>query len=116
MPTRSKKEIERYYFEMFSRDYPLPIGNIDYGDKPDVILKGERKIGIEITNFFLEDGNLPESEQVQRKARERVVSEAQRIYQEENGKEIELTFGFTNAKAIRDQKKLVKNIVALAKH
>jgi hypothetical protein len=49
MPQKSNKEIEKYYFEMFRRDYPLPIGSIDYGDKPDVILNGERKIGIEIT-------------------------------------------------------------------
>ena len=52
MLKKSNKEIEQYYFEMFSRDYPLPIGTIEYGDKPDVILTGVRKIGIEITNFF----------------------------------------------------------------
>jgi hypothetical protein len=115
MPQKSNKEIEKYYFEMFRRDYPLPIGSIDYGDKPDVILNGERKIGIEITNFFLEKGNLPESEQIQREAREKIVSEAQRIYQEGNGKNIELTFGFNKARAIGDQKKLVKNMVELAK-
>jgi hypothetical protein len=115
MPQKSNKEIEKYYFEMFRRDYPLPIGSIDYGDKPDVILNGERKIGIEITNFFLEKGNFPESEQIQREAREKIVSEAQRIYQEGNGKNIELTFGFNKARAIGDQKKLVKNMVEFAK-
>ena len=115
MPKKSNKEIEEHYFEMFRRDYHLPVGSICYGDKPDVILNGERKIGVEITNLFLEEGNLPESEQVQREAREKVVSEAQRIYQEGHGKKIELTFGFTNAKPIRDKRKFVKNIVSLAK-
>src|SRR5258708_5925101 len=103
MPKKSKQERERYYFEMFRNDYPLPIGKICYGDKPDVILEGGRGIGIEITNFFLEEGRLPESEQVQSKAREEVVSKAQRIYQTRNGKKIELTFGFDKANPIRDQ-------------
>ncbi len=68
-----KQEIERHYFEKFQNDYPLPIGNIDYGDQPDVILKAKRQIGIEITNFYIEEGGLSESEQVQRKAREKVL-------------------------------------------
>lgn len=111
-----KQEIERHYFEKFRKDYPLPIGNIDYGDQPDVILKAKRQIGIEITNFFIEEGGLSESEQVQRKAREKVVFEAQSIYQTSNGRRTELTFGFNKAKPIRDQKELVKKIVELAKH
>jgi len=49
-------DIEQYYFEMFRRDYPLPEGVVEYGDKPDVILRGARTIGIEIRNFFLENG------------------------------------------------------------
>jgi hypothetical protein len=57
-------EIEKHYFEMFRRVYPLPEGAIIYGDKPDVIIEGEKRVGIEITNFFLEDGSLSESEQV----------------------------------------------------
>ena len=69
-------EIEQYYFEMFRRDYPLPEGAVEYGDKPDVIVRGARTIGIEIRNFFLEDGSLPDGEQIQRKAREAVISKA----------------------------------------
>jgi hypothetical protein len=53
MPQKSNKEIEKYYFEMFRRDYPLPIGSIDYGDKPDVILNGERKLTLPISEFGL---------------------------------------------------------------
>ena len=116
MPKKTKQEIEQHYFEKFRKDYPLPIGNIDYGDQPDVILKGERQIGIEITNFFIEKGELSESEQVQRTARKKVVSEAQSIYQTSNGRKTELTFGFNKAKPILDQKELVNKIVALAKH
>ena len=115
MTRRSNQDIERYYFGMFRRDYQLPDGTIVHGDKPDVILEGERKIGIEITNFFLETGALPESEQIQRKAREAVVSKAQQIYLSNTGKRIELSFSFDKASPIRDQGKLAKKIAEVAK-
>lgn len=67
----SNQDIERYYFEKFCKDYPLPSGTIIYGDSPDVIVEGENRIGVEITNFFLKKGALPESEQVQSKLREK---------------------------------------------
>ena len=111
----SNQDIEKYYFEKFCKDYPLPLGTITYDDSPDVIIKGERQIGIEITNFYLEKGSHPESEQVQSKLREKAVSEAQRIYICENGKKIEITFGFDEAKPIQDKKKLIRNLVDLAK-
>jgi hypothetical protein len=112
----SNRDIERHYFEMFLKDYPLPRGTITYDDSPDVILEGERRIGIEITNFFLEEGSLSESEQAQRKLRDKVVSEAQRVYQAGNRKKIEITFGFDKANPIRDQQKLVRKLAELAKH
>jgi hypothetical protein len=52
MTRRSNQEIERYYFDLFRSVYPLPEGQIKYGDKPDVIIEGQRKIGIEVTNLF----------------------------------------------------------------
>ncbi len=116
MPKKTNQEMERHYFEKFRKNYTLPIGNIDYGDQPDVILESERQIGIEITNFFIEQGELSESEQVQRTARKKVVSEAQSIYQTSNGRKTVLSFGFNKAKPIRNQKGLVKKIVALAKY
>ena len=109
--------LEAYYFELFRRDYKLPEGRICYGDKPDVILQGRSKIGIEITNFYLKKGNLPESEQVQSGAREDVVREAQRIYLKSGGKRIELTFSFDKASPILDQEKgrLAKEMAELAR-
>lgn len=116
MTKRLNQEIEQYYFGMFRRDYQLPEGTIVHGDKPDVILEGKRKIGIEITNFFLESGALPESEQVQRKAREAVVSKAQQVYLANGGKRIKLSFSFDKMAPIRDQGKLVNKIAAVAKN
>jgi hypothetical protein len=77
MGKSSNQEIEKYYFEMFRNDYPLPSGNVVYGDSPDVVIDGERKIGIEITNFYHKPGTDPESEQIQNSWRCKVISEAQ---------------------------------------
>ena len=107
-------DIEQYYFEMFRRDYPLPEGAVEYGDKPDVILRGARTIGIEIWNFFLEGGSLPDSEQIQRKAREAVISRTQHLYQAQAGKKFELTFAFYRSVPIRDQTSLARKIAGLA--
>ncbi len=101
---------------MFRRVYPLPEGAIIYGDKPDVIIEGEKRVGIEITNFFLEDGSLSESEQVQIKIRERVVFNAQQTYQGGNSRCFAITFGFDNLKPILNEKKLKKELVGLAKN
>lgn len=116
MAKRSNQEIERYYFDMFRRGYQLPEGTIVHGDKPDVILEGKRKIGIEITNFFLENGAYLESEQVQQRAREATVSKAQQVYRANGGKRIELSFSFDKAVPIRDQAKLANRIATLAKN
>jgi hypothetical protein len=116
MAKRSNQEIEQYYFEMFRGDYQLPEGTIVPGDKPDVILEGKRKIGIEITNFFLENGALPESEQVQQKARGAVVSKAQQIYLANGGEGIELSFSFDKVVPIQNKWKLANKIAAVAKN
>lgn len=115
MSKPSNQDIEGYYFEMFRKDYQLPPGTITYKDAPDVILEGVRKIGIEITNFFLEDGSLSQSEQSQKKMREKVVANAQRTYHAENGRNFEIAFGFDKANPIRNQKILVARMVQLAK-
>jgi hypothetical protein len=107
-------EIEKHYFEKFRQVFPFD-GTVLYGDSPDVIIEGEKRTGVEITNFFIEDGNLPASEQVQIKRRERVVLAAQQLYQEENGRSIIIIFGFNRLKPILDEKKLKNKLVDLAK-
>ena len=99
---------------MFRKDYPLPYGTVTYGDSPDVIIDGERKIGIEITNFFHNSGTLLESEQIQDRLREKVVSEAKHLYQKGNGGMFELSFGFDKSFPIKDQKTLINQLTQLA--
>ena len=106
---------ESYYFEMFRRYYPLPSGRIEYRDKPDVILHGKKKIGIEITNFYLEEGGRTDSEQRQRGKRDTVVSKAQSIYLENGGKRIKLFFSFEKGTPIGDRRQLAELAERIAK-
>ena len=106
---------ESYYFEMFRQCYPLPTGRIEYRDKPDVILRGAKTIGIEITNFYLEDGGCTESEQRQREVRETVVTKAQSIYLKTGGRKITLFLSFGKGSPIGDQQQLAERIAKLAK-
>ena len=107
---------ERRYFEMFRQDFPLPNGEIEYGDKPDVILRGDRVIGIEITNFYLEPGDSSASEQQQRKMRDAVVSAAQRLFQEQSGNnDVAFSFGFDKNHPIENADALARRIATLAK-
>lgn len=114
MNKKSNKEIEQHYFEMFSKDYHLPDGPITHKDKPDFILQGKKKIGIEMRRFYLEDGKLQESEQRQRDLRKEIVSDAQFTYQEMNKEKIELTIGFDKENPILSKKDTVQKLVALA--
>lgn len=111
----TQPEIERHYFEQFKKAYPLPAGKIEYKDKPDVIITGTQKIGIEITNFYLAEGGLTSSEQVQSKWRRSVVSAAQRSYMQNDGKNVEFTFGFDKSHPIEDVPAVAQKIADLAR-
>jgi len=110
----TNQDIEKYYFEMFRQVYRIPQGLVCYGDRPDVIIKGKERIGIEITNFYREEGNLLESEQAQGNFRKKIVFRAQKIYQNDGGRNINISFGFDKNNPIRDTK-LRSNLVDLAK-
>jgi hypothetical protein len=112
---KGQQQIERHYFELFRRAYPLPSGTITYGDKPDVILYGPQSIGIEITRLYVAEGSCSASEQVQRVRRRTVVSKAQRCYEQLTGNNIQLTFSFDKRHPIQDSNALVTKLVELAR-
>jgi hypothetical protein len=85
----TQQEIERDCFEKFRSVYPLPAGPVFFGDKPDVVIGGN-ELGIEITNFYVQDGSDPSSEQVQCWRREKSVSTAQKVYEQATGKNFRL--------------------------
>jgi hypothetical protein len=114
MSRLSNRDIEQYYFDQFRGHFPLPAGEVEHGDKPDVVIHGERKLGIEIANLYLTDGADPSSEQVQRKRREAVVRQAQTHHSLPGGKKIELTVSFDSVRPITDVQAVARSLAALA--
>ncbi len=108
----SNQKIERHYFELFRKIYQLPDGEIKFGDKPDVIINGDKRVGIEITNFFVEKGQLPISEQNQRRIRKDVLKKAHQRYMKGGGKH-EISFSFNKEQPIQNSQKLIPRIVEL---
>lgn len=94
MSRLSNREVEQYYFEQFRQDYEMPSGTLHYDDRPDVIIDGPSRIGIEITNLYLEGGDKSESEQVQRQRRNQVLKRAQELFVAAGGPNTELSVGF----------------------
>lgn len=88
MTRQTNSQFEQHYFEQFRRDYPLPDGDIEYNDKPDVIVRGALSLGIEITNLYIAPGSNPASEQVQRHRREQILKQAQAAYLKAGGKKL----------------------------
>lgn len=87
---------------------------MQYGDKPDVIIQGEQRIGVEIANLYRADGHDLSSEQTQRHLREEVLRAAKALYLA-GGKAIELTVAFNPTHPIRDKKSLASALAAAAK-
>jgi len=94
MANPTNQEIERYYFEQFKAHYPVPEGTVEYADKPDVVIHGNKIIGIEIANLYLSSGTEPSSEQVQRIRRVCAIQRAQDLHISLGGRPIECWFGF----------------------
>lgn len=92
---------------MFRQHYRLPEGTIHYGDKPDVILAGPKRVGIEIRRLFMEAGG---QQTIQRK----VVAEAQRIHQARSTERFRLLFDFDGTHPIRDPQKLSRQLADFA--
>ncbi|MGH2510321.1 MAG: hypothetical protein ACRDHZ_23345 [Ktedonobacteraceae bacterium] len=112
----SQQDKERYYFELFRKSYTLPEGEVCYGDKPDVTITGAHKLGIEITNFYHEDGSSAGSEQRQASRRTRVASLAQTFYLDKGGKNIELKLSFNKSRPIEDTEAVARNVAEFASH
>jgi hypothetical protein len=109
-PRLSQQDEERHYFELFRRSYTLPAGEVEYGDKPDVTITGLRKLGIEITNFYHQDGSVVGSEQRQGSRRAEVASQAQALYLKNGGKNIEVKLNFDKSHPIEDAEAVARNV------
>jgi len=108
------REIERYYFEQFKVQFPLPSGLVEYGDRPDVVINGARIVGIEIANLYLLDGAKPSSEQTQRGFREQVLRLSQNDYLAGGGRKIELSVEFDRTRPITNIRALASSLAHAA--
>jgi hypothetical protein len=115
MTRPSNQEIEQYYFERFRSHYSVPDGEIEYTDKPDVIIRGSKVVGIEITNFYLTSGADPASEQVQRNRRLQILARAQELHLSAKGKNIELSVNFEPTQPILAIEHVARALAELAK-
>lgn len=111
MTNARNSEIEKYYFELFRRAYVLPEGEIYYTDKPDVIVRGTRTLGIEITNLYIAPGEDDASEQVQRHRRAQVLEQAQKAFLASGGKKIEISADFNPDKPIYQIRPIIEALV-----
>jgi hypothetical protein len=112
-----KRTAERAYFEGFRRTHCEPEGDVTFGDRPDVTVRGKRTIGVEITRLYLRPGSDPASEQRQRPLRDAVVSQAHRLFTARGGPPIEWTIGFrAGSLAAGRTKKVAEALADFALH
>ncbi|WP_342335093.1 hypothetical protein [Burkholderia pseudomallei] len=89
-----KKEREWQLFQSFRSDYPDMTGIAEASECPDILVRSDRLVGVEMTELHLIDGHLPKSERQQSSRRESVVRRAQQLHTDAGGKPIELYVGF----------------------
>lgn len=114
MESRTNREIERYYFEQFRKHFALPAGQIEYADKPDIRINGEKLIGIEISRLYIMDGADPSSEQRQQLLRRKVLDRARQMYLSSGGRDIQLHVDFDPERPIISVDEAAVRLAALA--
>ena len=93
MSRLSNQTIERYYFELFQSHYEVPDGDLVFTDKPDVIVRGTRTIGIEVATSIFPAAQIRRAN----KCSVRVGSHAwtrSALHRASGGRHIEFSVGF----------------------
>lgn len=117
---RSKTiKAEAHYFEQFLKYFSLPSGVVSYGgssdDKPDLTLKSTNSdeiiIGIEQTRFFIEDGSVISSEQIQARRRLEVIEIAERGYRSQHSEDLRLSICFNKNYPILSVFEVAENLL-----
>ena len=111
----TKQQIsERSYFAKFAADYALPAGLIEYSDRPDVLVRGKRLLGVEIAHLHKTDGGDQSSEQQQNIRRTQVVAQAEKLYLSNGGRNLELYIDFEPTHPIKYVDKTAKELASIA--
>lgn len=114
MPRLRQRKAEQRDFESFARDYDLPEGAVEYSDKPDVLIRGERVLGIELANLHKVDGGRSDSEKVQSIHRAEVIALAEQLHRSRGGRSIELWVDFSPDHPILSVKKTATALAEIA--
>ena len=107
MHLTENQKTEKEYFDLFRKNYELPLGTIEFSDKPDVVILDEnnqRILGVEIANLYKSDGDGQKSEQKQRLNKLKVIASAEKIYRARGGRSIQLFIGFCPQNPIRPKR------------
>lgn len=94
MKLTDQQILEQKYFEQFAQHYPIPCGAIEYSDKPDILIHGDIKLGIEIAHLYKVDGKNTKCEQKQIIMRREVIAQAEQLYLSSGGRKIEISIDF----------------------
>ena len=114
MSRATNQTIERHYFEQFRSQYQLPDGEVEYSDRPDVLIRGVRTVGIEIANLHITSGSEQASEQVQRVRRQQVLDRAKILFGA-GGNRIGLSVGFRPEQPIREIEPVARGLAGLVR-
>lgn len=110
MKLTDQQILEQKYFEQFAQHYPIPCGAIEYSDKPDILIHGDIKLGIEIAHLYKVDGKNTKCEQKQIIMRREVIAQAEQLYLSSGGRKIEISIDFDSQHPI-----MRNNITKIAK-
>lgn len=115
MTTESQRVLERAYYNNFIQHCPLaPKGNVEYSDKPDVLVRNTDLLGIEIANIYHNHGKEVSSEQIQSRRRSSVIKKAHALYQSSENPQFEFWLDFDPSFPITDINEVAHRVNACA--
>ncbi|WP_226383451.1 hypothetical protein [Burkholderia mayonis] len=109
-----KKEREWRLFQSFRNDYPELIGDAEPSECPDILVRNDRLIGVEMTELHIVAGEELASERRQKIPRERVVTRAQKLHDNAGGRPIELSITFDTAHPLKNSAEVEASAIAIA--
>lgn len=113
MSRQSHKIEERSVFEKFRKAYDLPDGEPEFTDRPDVILRGAKTIGVEIALLHVGNGADPTGPQVQHARRQQVLEQAQKVHRASGGKQTDLWVDFNPEYPIKKVQPLAQKLARI---
>lgn len=111
MARASQASLERAYYQDFAEHCPLaPKGQIEFSDKPDVLITDSDLLGVEVANIYRKDGQDLASEQIQSRLRADVIRQARELYLVGTHPQYEFWFDFDPDVPITNTQELSRRV------